>query len=703
MNMLDALPMLPPEQQQFVLANVDSADAEVNVDGADAEVNVDGADAEVIQSHGQVCKLCGGLKAGPSGSKEGCTCCSCKGCSACSKKGMKSYLPKGCGENRIGRQSAKKIITKCKHCNKLVQKKSYNQQRSNNLQRLTDMESKSAAVAVKVCAEADSANIDSAQQRPAATLGDTTQLAVQLAAQLISTARASSLPATSVQPQCDGSITEVLQPPAAGSCPVAGGSEGDCADIDSAPLATTPSAITCVDIAHHHPTATLGDTTKLTAQPFATARASSLPSTSVQPQCDGSSAEVLQLLAAGSGPVSAGSAGPQRGTKRTHDGVVGKQLACGKYGSDGAETCTQTANAALVPVAAGFAAPLAPPATFMQQRPATTLADTTQLGTSVTPREVASAYARVSKCIESEEFMPSDVATLHWIVNQIEQNIMPAIMGGMHRECKNKSSFLGSIRKQPRVASKYNIDPRELPICAAASIVEQGYCIVPNPPGHIANIRNAFERAASQKQRCTHFSPIGQLYPGLEFGNKPNIGDGKRESTDSTAACSWVNALHIMLHFIIAYYELGTQVLELEGDELPQFMESSMLRSLMGVKVQGGHFDTEVACDTFMQHGPCGRPDGIVVISPIDGPSNVLILKNWAGSKVPTAEEFADSARPIDIPADHTLLMSDHMPHAGGDMPGRRAHAIFARPDCVSRKLEKQTYWLKPECVPKGK
>ena len=82
MNMLDALPMLPPEQQQCVLENVDSADAEVNVDGADAEVNVDGADAEVIQSHGQVCKLCGGLKAGPSGSKEGCTCCSCKGCSA---------------------------------------------------------------------------------------------------------------------------------------------------------------------------------------------------------------------------------------------------------------------------------------------------------------------------------------------------------------------------------------------------------------------------------------------------------------------------------------------------------------------------------------------------------------------------------------------------------------------------------------------
>ena len=114
-------------------------------------------------------------------------------------------------------------------------------------------------------------------------------------------------------------------------------------------------------------------------------------------------------------------------------------------------------------------------------------------------------------------------------------------------------------------------------------------------------------------------------------------------------------------------------------------------------KVQGGHFDTELACETFMQHGPRGRPDGIVVISPIDGPSNVLILKNWAGSKVPTAEEFADHATRIDIPADHTLLMSEHMPHAGGDIAGRRAHAIITRPDLAKRKpSEKETFWLKP-------
>ena len=122
-----------------------------------------------------------------------------------------------------------------------------------------------------------------------------------------------------------------------------------------------------------------------------------------------------------------------------------------------------------------------------------------------------------------------------------------------------------------------------------------------------------------------------------------------------------------------------------------------MLESLLGVNVQGGHFDTGRACDIFMQHGPSAPVEGIVTISPIDGPSNVLILKNWAGSKVPTAEEFADHATRIDIPADHTLLMSEHMPHAGGDIAGRRAHAIITRPDLAKRKpSEKETFWLKP-------
>ena len=70
----------------------------------------------------------------------------------------------------------------------------------------------------------------------------------------------------------------------------------------------------------------------------------------------------------------------------------------------------------------------------------------------------------------------------------------------------------------------------------------------------------------------------------------------------------------------------------------------------------------------------------------------------WASSIQPTAEEFTEHAKPIVIDADHTLLMSDHMPHAGGDMTGRRGHTIITRPDLMSRKLsEKKTFWLAPE------
>ena len=314
------------------------------------------------------------------------------------------------------------------------------------------------------------------------------------------------------------------------------------------------------------------------------------------------------------------------------------------------------------------------------------------------PRRVADKFAKVGESIREEELTTENLKTADWLVDEFQQVIAPSIQAGLDRKSKDRVSFMGDlIRKRPRVGNRYNMDNRDLPIACAASIMEQGYCIVPNPRGHIANVRNVFERAASQQQKCAQFSAIGQMYPGPEFGSRPNIGDGKRQTTDSNAACTWANALLIMLHFIIAYYELGTQVFELEGDELPQFLEISMLRSLEGVKVQGGHFDTELACETFMQHGPRGRPDGIVVISPIDGPSNVLILKKWAGSKVPTAEEFADHATRIDIPADHTLLMSEHMPHAGGDIAGRRAHAIITRPDLAKRKpSEKETFWLKP-------
>ena len=233
---------------------------------------------------------------------------------------------------------------------------------------------------------------------------------------------------------------------------------------------------------------------------------------------------------------------------------------------------------------------------------------------------------------------------------------------------------------------------------AAASMMKQGYRIVPNPPGFIANIGSAFDEAVTAGQRCAQLRPIGQLYPGPEFGRNPNTGDGKRLSADSTTGCKWGNLLHTMLQCIIAQYDLRKHILKLKGDELASFMETSMLESLPGVNVQGGHFDTERACGTFMQHGSSAPADGIVAISPIDGPSNVLILKEWASHIPPTAEEFAEHAKPIDIPANHTLLMSDHMPHAGGDMAGRRGHAIITKPDLVGRKLsEKKTFWLAPK------
>ena len=156
-----------------------------------------------------------------------------------------------------------------------------------------------------------------------------------------------------------------------------------------------------------------------------------------------------------------------------------------------------------------------------------------------------------------------------------------------------------------------------------------------------------------------------------------------------------------MILCIIAQYDLGTHILKLKGDELTSFMEASMLESLPGVNVQGGHFDTGRACDIFMQHGPSAPVEGIVTISPIDGPSNLLILETWASSIQPTAEEFTEHAKPIVIDADHTLLMSDHMPHAGGDMPGLRAHALISKPDHLSKTTAtKQTFWLRPEAVP---
>ena len=96
--------------------------------------------------------------------------------------------------------------------------------------------------------------------------------------------------------------------------------------------------------------------------------------------------------------------------------------------------------------------------------------------------------------------------------------------------------------------------------------------------------------------------------------------------------------------------------------------------------------------------GTPGRPSVTVTLYELSPPTNVLILEKWVGDKPPTAEEFAKAATVIDVAADHTLLMSNHMPHAGGDMTGRRGHTIITRPDLMSRKLsEKKTFWLAPE------
>ena len=83
------------------------------------------------QDNGHVCKRCGGLKAGPSDTKKGCTCCSCKGCPSCKNNlGKKTWLPLRCSWDRIGRQSQRKMITKCQSCDSLARRGGRQQRRS---------------------------------------------------------------------------------------------------------------------------------------------------------------------------------------------------------------------------------------------------------------------------------------------------------------------------------------------------------------------------------------------------------------------------------------------------------------------------------------------------------------------------------------------------------------------------------------------
>ena len=120
------------------------------------------------------------------------------------------------------------------------------------------------------------------------------------------------------------------------------------------------------------------------------------------------------------------------------------------------------------------------------------------------------------------------------------------------------------------------------------------------------------------------------------------------------------------------------------------------MKSLEDVTNQDGHFDTYDGCDFFMRHGACTHPTAIVTLSPLDGPSSLRILECWAGKEPPDLEDFERYCTTVHIPADHTLLMSAHMPHAGGEHVGRRAHAIIAGPSYPTSKEAQSTYWLKP-------
>ena len=72
-----------------------------------------------------------------------------------------------------------------------------------------------------------------------------------------------------------------------------------------------------------------------------------------------------------------------------------------------------------------------------------------------------------------------------------------------------------------------------------------------------------------------------------------------------------------------------------------------------------------------MQQGVSAPPNAIVTVSPLDGPSSLHILENWIGSEVPTAKDFDTYATVVPIEADHTLLMSAHVGHAGGRIAGQ--------------------------------
>ena len=115
---------------------------------------------------------------------------------------------------------------------------------------------------------------------------------------------------------------------------------------------------------------------------------------------------------------------------------------------------------------------------------------------------------------------------------------------------------------------------------------------------------------------------------------------------------------------------------------------------------QGGHFDTDGAWERFVDKGPSAIPTALVALSPLDDEgSSLRILTNWTRGVVPTAEDFDETAAIINIPKDHTLFMSDHMPHGGWTQVGRRAHALIAGPSFVN-SVKIETHWLRKRPTP---
>ena len=85
---------------------------------------------------------------------------------------------------------------------------------------------------------------------------------------------------------------------------------------------------------------------------------------------------------------------------------------------------------------------------------------------------------------------------------------------------------------------------------------------------------------AAERRGDIIYSPIGQLFPGTELGDKPNIGDGRRLSAVGIPEKrqQWaLTLLPTMLHLLIHEHRLDEDVLMLTHDELAEVKVSCQL------------------------------------------------------------------------------------------------------------------------------